>query len=426
MSTLAATNLKHASSASNNIVLDTSGNVGIGTASPDAALTVNTVASFGAGAAALPSIAAKGDLNTGLWFPAADTIAASTGGSERLRIDSSGNVGIGTSSPGVKLDVNGVIRSTGTSAILAISKRSTGTGDAWGIYSQSGELNLYDYIAASSRLVIDSSGNVGIGTSSPSQKLVVNSSSGSVVTLIQAPAAASAFLGLLGNGSSFLSGDFNIFHDGAQAGLTMRANLPMTFATNNTERARISSSGYVSIGSTTTNGLLTVDGLGPTLVSQAFAYFAESGGAAVSGYASGQTVTNSIWASSRISGQEFDARSDGRLKKDVTPIPASDAWHFVQNVMPVHYKWINGPDNGHKFGFIAQDVVKAGFPNLIGQYSDSNVQEITDADGFTSPAGIALTVNYDQIVPLLASALRDALAQIDDLKSRLTALEAKP
>jgi hypothetical protein len=199
----------------------------------------------------------------------------------------------------------------------------------------------------------------------------------------------------------------------------------MEFYAGGSERARINSSGYVSIGSTTNNGLLTVDGVGPLLVSQAFAYFAESGGTAVSGYASGQNVVNSIWASGRISGQEFDARSDGRLKKDVTPIPASDAWHFVQNVMPVHYKWINGPDNGHKFGFIAQDVVKAGFPNLIGQYSDSNVQEITDADGFTSPAGIALTVNYDQIVPLLASALRDALAQIDDLKSRLTALEAK-
>ena len=70
--------------------IDSSGNVGIGTASPDAALTVNTVASFGAGAAALPSIAATGDLNTGMWFPAADTIAASTGGTERLRIDSSG------------------------------------------------------------------------------------------------------------------------------------------------------------------------------------------------------------------------------------------------------------------------------------------------------------------------------------------------
>jgi len=112
----------------------------------------------------------SGITGTGTYYP----MTFYTGGSERMRLDTSGNVGIGTSSPGVKLDVNGVIRSTGTSAILAISKRSTGTGDAWGIYSQSGELNLYDYIAASSRLVIDTSGNVGIGTSSPSSKLEVS------------------------------------------------------------------------------------------------------------------------------------------------------------------------------------------------------------------------------------------------------------
>ena len=50
-----------------------------------------------AGTAALPSLTADGDLNTGLWFPAADTIALSTGGSERVRIGSAGAVFIGDS-----------------------------------------------------------------------------------------------------------------------------------------------------------------------------------------------------------------------------------------------------------------------------------------------------------------------------------------
>lgn len=51
-----------------------------------------TTATLAAGTAAAPSLTTTGDTNTGVWFPAADTVAVSTGGTERLRIDSSGNV----------------------------------------------------------------------------------------------------------------------------------------------------------------------------------------------------------------------------------------------------------------------------------------------------------------------------------------------
>jgi hypothetical protein len=97
------------SSANNNaerMRITSTGNVGIGTTAPDALLSVNGVASFGDGTALLPSIANFGDLNTGMWFPAADTIAFSEGGAEAMRIDSSGNVGIGTSSPSTILEVS--------------------------------------------------------------------------------------------------------------------------------------------------------------------------------------------------------------------------------------------------------------------------------------------------------------------------------
>ena len=74
--------------------------------------------------------------------------------------DDGTNVGIGTITPGAKLDVSGTIRATGTSAILTISPRNTGTGDAWGLYSQSGEFNIYNYVDAASRLTLSSAGSV--------------------------------------------------------------------------------------------------------------------------------------------------------------------------------------------------------------------------------------------------------------------------
>lgn len=58
------------------------------------------------GSAATPAVQGT-DTNTGMFFPAADTIAFAEGGTEVMRIDASGNVGIGTSSPGSLLTVNG-------------------------------------------------------------------------------------------------------------------------------------------------------------------------------------------------------------------------------------------------------------------------------------------------------------------------------
>ena len=94
-----------------------------------------------------------------------NAMAFSTNALERLRIDSSGNVGIGTASPGRTLDVNGVIRSDGTSGGLAFGGNSSTPSEGAAIHRPAN--NTLAFVTNSSeRMRIDSAGMVKIGTGS--------------------------------------------------------------------------------------------------------------------------------------------------------------------------------------------------------------------------------------------------------------------
>jgi hypothetical protein len=159
----------------------TATNVSGGTASVTT-LSASGVATFSAGSAAAPAITTTGDTNTGIFFPAADTIAFSEGGVEAMRLDSAGNVGIGTSSPQKKF----VVSDSGTTGFeispneggsnsvrLIAFNRNTPAYVSCGIEGSVLTFSTTTGVGLSERMRIDSSGNIGIGTNSPGAKLAV-------------------------------------------------------------------------------------------------------------------------------------------------------------------------------------------------------------------------------------------------------------
>ena len=136
----------------------------------------------GLGAVGTPAYTFTGDTNTGMWSPAADTIAFSEGGVEAMRIDSSANVGIGIA-PATKLDVAGTIWSrpgggAGALAALTADASSGANGITLEASFVSGGFGPIKFQAGGSeRVRIASAGNVGIGTSSPNSNALLDVSS---------------------------------------------------------------------------------------------------------------------------------------------------------------------------------------------------------------------------------------------------------
>ena len=114
------------------------------------------------GSAATPAIRGS-DANTGVFF-GSDVVGLSTGGSERVRVDASGNVGIGTSSPTSRLHVYGA---TNSQLTLQTSSNSAYVGNISGSMEiQSADIIKFNTGGATERARIDTSGNLSVGTTS--------------------------------------------------------------------------------------------------------------------------------------------------------------------------------------------------------------------------------------------------------------------
>ena len=121
--------------------ININGTVGATTASTGAFTTLSAtgVTTVQAGTAALPAITTTGDTNTGIFFPAADTIAFSEGGAEACRIDNSGNLLVGQTSVGI-VNSNGYTLNTGLGVLSQNHDSGTATGANYTLFGHNGSI----------------------------------------------------------------------------------------------------------------------------------------------------------------------------------------------------------------------------------------------------------------------------------------------
>jgi hypothetical protein len=416
----AANTLAFATNSTNRLTITSAGNVGIGTTSPNiysgfTNLQVNgstyglvqvsgsssTLASFYAGA---------GGANIGTTSNHPFTIF--TNDTERIRITSGGNVGIGTSAPTdysgfTTLHINGKSGNQGGLIRLTAFNDSSSVN----IYASDGikfnTTSAVPYIFLTQdteRMRITSGGSLGLGTSSPFNP------GGSGQTSFEMSGISYSTIYFSAN-SATVRGQIGADNLNAWVEVGARTNHPLLLVTNNTERMRIMGGTYGKI--LFGNGLTSDFGAGHLCIqadqtlenaiamrntsgtnSGNFIIFQNSGGGQA-GSITHNTSTSIL----------FIASSDYRYKENILPI--ENAIDRVLKIKPVTYNWKNSYNEVGE-GFIAHELQE------VVPLAVSGVKDEMNLDGTIKPQGI----DYGKLTPLLVKAIQELKAEIEQLKQK--------
>ena len=294
-----------------------------------------------------------------------------TDGTEKARIDSDGNIGIGTDSPNAKLDVNGaVVIAPNTDGKQTFEFTTNATNDARLLMKSDTTVKVE--IQANNNTYFNG-GNVGIGTTTPDALLNIESSNVDTARIrLGCTKDGTWAVGNTIGSLDFFSADTTAPGAVLRGSVSMKAEIAsgadtgMAFATyNNTERMRIAANGNVGIGTSAPAAKLDVAG--------------------------------DIRATGDITAYYS---SDERLKDNVTPI--SNPIEKLKSIGGYEFDW-NSKSNheGHDVGVIAQEI-EAILPEIV----------VDRDNGYKA-------VRYEKIVALLIEAIKDQQGQIDELKSKL-------
>ena len=272
------------------------------------------------GSAASPSLTFTGDENTGIYSPGADQVAISTGGSGRLFVDASGNVGVATSSPQALFDINGgfyrsvrygnggAIQLDGAGGTISSpaainSSQLIGVVQARGYDGSSYRVGAnitistdgavtstsspaYVSVATTpsgsttpqERLRITSAGFVGIGTTSPQAVLHVERDQAAESGIfINNPNAGGYVAVRFGNSDRGTNGD-HLVYGGTVLGLRSKTGTGITFEPAGSEKARLDSSGRLLVGTSSARGdhVFQIEGSNYELSSPRFTRFGDN------------------------------------------------------------------------------------------------------------------------------------------------------